>query len=207
MKLAAIAGAAALFLSLSAQAQEFTPYRDMPAGTYAVDPNHSQLLWRVMHAGLSNYTARFTDFDASVTFDPADVASSKVVATIEPKSLQTDYDTSSGKDFNKELSEGEQWLNAGKFPQIGFTSTRIEVTGENTGRIHGDLTLLGVTRPVVLEAKFNGAFVSQPFNKKPTLGFSATGSFNRSDWGLATYVPMIGDRIEIIIEAEFIKAE
>lgn len=205
MKTAVFFGVAMLCVSVSTQAQEFTPYRDMPAGTYNLDRNHAQLVWKVSHAGLSNYTARFKRFEADITFDPADVAQSKVVATVHPASLETDYDAASGKDFNKELSAGEQWLNAGKFPTITFASTRIELTGGNTGKIHGDLTMLGVTRPVVLDVTFNGAYAVQPFNKKPTLGFSATGRFKRSDWGLATYVPMIGDTVEVMIEAEFNK--
>jgi len=204
MKKTALALAvAAISFSTPARAQEFTPYDQMPAGVYSLDKTHASLIWRVKHAGLSNYTARFKSFDADITFDPKDVTKSSVKAAIDPASLETDYAATAEKDFNKNLITEEKWFNAGKFPQITFASTKIEKTGENTGKIHGDLTLLGVTKPVVLDAVFNGAYVQQPFSQKPTLGFSATGSLDRSDWGMDTYVPAIGDKVEIIIEAEF----
>lgn len=196
----------ASFAATPAHAQDMTPWKDMPAGVYSVDKTHASLLWKVSHAGLSNYTARFKSFDADITFDPADLTKSKVTAKIDPASLETDYVPTAEKDFNKNLITQEQWFNAGKFPQITFTSTKIEVTGDNTGKIHGDLTLLGVTKPVVLDAVFNGAYAVQPFSKKPTLGFSATGSLTRSDFGLDTYVPAIGDKVDIVIEAEFAKS-
>lgn len=186
-------------------AQEMNPYSELPAGVYNVDKSHASLIWKVSHAGLSNYTARFKSFTADITFDPADITKSSVVASIDPTSLETDYVATAEKDFNKNLITEEQWLNAGKFPEITFKSTKVETTGENTGKIHGDLTFLGVTKPVVLDAVFNGAYKVQPFNQKPTLGFSATTSISRSEWGLATYVPMIGDKVDIAIEAEFNK--
>lgn len=188
----------------SANAQEFTAAKDMPAGQYVIDKTHASLIWKVSHAGLSNYAARFTEFDSTLTFDPADVTKSKLVATVNPASIQTDY-VAGERDFNKELANDEKWFNAAKFPSIRFESTRIEKTGDNTGKIHGNLTLLGVTKPLTLDVVFNGAFAEQPFSKKPTLGFSATATLTRSDWGLDTYVPMIGDKVTLQIETEFAK--
>lgn len=197
--------AATTFALQPAYAQEFTAYKDMPAGVYNVDAKHASLTWKVSHAGLSNYTARFKSFDADITFDPASIEKSSVKATIDPASLETDFVPTEDRDFNKELRTDEKWFNAGKFPQITFTSKKIELTGDNTGKIHGDLTLLGVTKPVVLDAVLNGAYLVQPFNKKPTLGFTATTIITRSEWGLSTYAPLIGDKVEIIIDAEFNK--
>lgn len=185
----------------SAHAQTMTPATDMPAGEYVLDKTHASLIWQVSHAGLTNYAARFTDFDATLTFDPKDPTKSKLNATVNPLSIQTDYVVGE-RDFNKELSTDEKWFNAVKFPTIRFESTKIEKTGEHTGKIHGNLTLLGVTKPLVLDAVFNGAYAEQPFSKKPTLGFSATGKLTRSDWGLDTYAPMIGDSVTLRIEAE-----
>lgn len=185
-----------------AEAPAMTALADMPAGKYSMDKTHASLLWKVSHAGLSNYTARFKRFDATIALDPKQPENSTVIATIDPLSLETDYVTGE-RDFNKELSTGEQWLNATKFPEIRFESTRLQKTGDNTGIMHGNLSFLGVTKPVALDVVFNGAYAVQPFSKKPTLGFSATGSLNRSDWGLDTYIPAIGDRVDFVIEAEF----
>ena len=202
----ALMTAALMFATLAtapAYANDMTAWKDMPAGVYTVDKTHASLIWKVSHAGLSNYTARFKSYDAEINFDPADITKSTVTAKIDPTTLETDYVATAEKDFNKNLITKEEWFNAGKFPEITFKSTKIEVTGENTGKIHGDLTFLGVTKPVTLDAKFNGAYAVQPFSKKPALGFSATGSITRSDFGLSTYVPMIGDKVDIVIEAEF----
>ncbi len=186
-------------------ADQFTPYNQMPAGVYSSDPHHTNLVWKVSHLGLMNYIARFKSVNAAITFDPKDITKSSVQATIDPKSVETDFVPTAEHDFNTALATQEIWFNAGKFPTITFASTKIETTGLNTGKIHGNLTFLGVTKPVVLNAVFNGAMAEQAFSHKPTLGFSATATLNRSDWGLNTYVPAIGDKVDIIIEAEFAK--
>lgn len=180
-----------------------TPYNEMPAGVYNLDETHAQLIWKVSHLGLSNYTARFTSFDADLTFDPANLENSSLTATIDPTSIKTDYPYPEKKDFDKKLVEGKEWFNATEFPEIKFESKELTVTGENTGTMMGHLTFLGVTKPVTLDITFNGAMASQPFSSKPTLGFSATGSLKRSEWGMGTYVPNIGDEVQIMIEAEF----
>ncbi|MBM3617601.1 MAG: polyisoprenoid-binding protein [Alphaproteobacteria bacterium] len=202
-KSAAVAGLLFALSPFAASAQEFTPFAELPAGVYHVDKSHASLIWKVSHAGLSNYTARFKSFDATVNLDPKDVTKSSVTATIDPTSVETDYVATAEKDFNKNLATQEQWFNAGKFPTITFKSTKVEKTGENTGKVHGDLTFLGVTKPAVLDVTFNGGFAEQPFSKLPTLGFSGKTVIKRSDWGLTTYVPMIGDDVTIEIEAEF----
>lgn len=200
-----VGAAVAALVSGPALAQEFTSPDALPAGVYTVDKKHASLTWKVSHAGLSNYTARFKAFDAQIDYDPKDVTKSTVTATIDPNAIETDFVPTADKDFNKELATGDKWFNAGAHPSITFTSTKVEKTGDHTGKLHGDLTLLGVTRPVVLDVTYNGGFAEQPFSKLPTLGFSATGRIKRSDWGLSTYVPIIGDEVEILIEAEFAK--
>lgn len=192
---------------LAASAQEFSPVSELPAGVYAVDKTHASINWKVSHAGLSNYTARFKSFDAAVTLDPKDITQSSVTATIDPLSIETDYVATPEKDFNKNLATQEQWFNAGKFPTITFASTKIEKTGDKTGKVHGDLTLLGVTKPVVLDVTYNGGFKEQPFTKLPTIGFSGKTVIKRSDWGLSTYSPMIGEEVTVEIEAEFVQGK
>ena len=180
-------------------------YQDMPAGLYQLDKTHASLTWKVSHLGLSNYTARFTRFDAEIDFKPQAPENSRVMVTIDPTSIETDYPYPEKKDFDKKLVQKAEWFNATKFPEIKFTSTAIEMTGENTAIMTGDLTFLGVTKSLSFSVTFNGAMKKQPFSKKPTLGFSATGSLKRSEWGMATYVPNIGDGVMLLIEAEFAK--
>jgi polyisoprenoid-binding protein YceI len=94
------------------------------------------------------------------------------------------------------------FLDTAKYPEMRFVSTKVTRTGAETFRIEGDLTLHGVTKPLTLEATLNKA-APNPFDKRPTVGFSATGSLKRSDFGIGTYIPVIGDAVQIVIDAEF----
>ena len=196
-----------IFLLTPSIAHAETPLKELPAGLYVLDKTHASLTWKVSHLGLSNYTARFTDFDADLTLDPSDLTNSSLIVSVDPKSIETDYPNPEQKDFDKELSEGEKWFNANEFPEIKFASKRIEVTGENTAKLYGTLDFLGQTDTLVLDVVFNKAMLSHPYAKKPAMGFSATADLKRSQWGFDTYLPNIGDNVEILIEVEFIKAD
>lgn len=200
---AIIFGLWVLLLALTGPALAQTPFDEMPAGKYVLDKTHASLTWKVSHMGLSAYTARFTEFDAQLDYNPKNIGKSQVRVTVNPMSIETDYPNPEKTDFDKKLSTGADWFNAKKFPQITFTSKRIKSTGPNTATMQGDLTFLGVTQAVSLDVTLNGAMAEQPFSKKPTLGFSATGGLKRSDWGMDTYVPNIGDEVTLLIEAEF----
>ena len=179
----------------------------MPGGRYTLDKTHASITWKVSHLGLSNYTARFTDFDIDLLFNGQDITSSKVKAKIDPTSIRTDYPKPEEKDFDKKLVEGKGWFNTSQFPSITFLSTSIEKTTDTTGKLNGNLTFLGVTKPITLDVTFNKALGNHPFKNKPALGFSATGTLKRSDFGMKTYIPSIGDDVQITIEAEFIHGE
>lgn len=183
------------------------PFNDMPAGEYELDLSHASIVWKVSHLGLSNYVARFADFDATIDYKPNNITSSKIRATINPMSIQTAYPNASEKDFDKILASDKSWFNAGKYASIDFVSTSIEMTGEKTAIMQGDLTFLGVTQSVSLDVVFNGAMPRQPFTGKPTMGFSATTSIIRSQWGMSKFTPNIGDKVDIMIEGEFAKSE
>jgi polyisoprenoid-binding protein YceI len=181
---------------------------NVPAGAYTLDKAHASLLFRVDHLGFSNYTARFRRFDAKLQFDPANLAQSSVTATIDTGSLETDYPDPTQHDFNAQLTS-DQWLDGVKFPQMTYQSTKVEVTGPNTVRVHGDLTLRGVTRPVVLDARFNGGYAGMSLDPNARIGFSAHGSLKRSEFGISYGIPEpgskfgVGDEVQIAIEAEF----
>ncbi|WP_448586831.1 YceI family protein [Thermaurantiacus sp.] len=173
-----------------------------PAGVYELEKTHASITWRVKHLGLSMYTARFTGFDSAITLDPKNPTASSVTATIDPMSVRTDYPFPEKEDFDKVV--GERFLKGKEHPKISFRSTRLVATGPTTGTLTGDLTLGGVTRPVSLDVTLNGA-IEHPFRKVPVLGFSARGTLKRSAFGLTDLVGPIGDEVEILIEAEYLK--
>jgi len=179
-----------------------------PAGHYALDKAHASLIFRIDHLGFSHFTARFKRFDAQLEFSPADLARSSVTATVDATSLETDYPDPAKLDFNAML-QNNQWLDTAKYPQMTFRSTAIEVTTPNTMRINGELTLHGVTRPMVLEATYNGGYEGFQLDPHARIGFSAHGTLRRSEFGMAYGIPEPGttmgvsDQIDVIIEAEF----
>jgi polyisoprenoid-binding protein YceI len=179
-------------------------FNDMPAGEYKVDLSHASIVWKVSHLGLTNYVARFADFDAAIDFNPSDIQKSQVTASINPMSIQTAYPNAAEKDFDAILATEEGWFNAKHFASVNFASTSIDMTTEKTAVMKGNLTFLGVTKEISLDVVFNGAMTKQPFSGKPTMGFSATTRIARSEFGMNKYVPSIGDNVDIIIEAEFV---
>jgi polyisoprenoid-binding protein YceI len=177
-----------------------------PAGQYQIDKSHASLLLRVSHLGFSTYTTRFSRFAAELTFDPNNIPASKVLATIEASSFEMDAAPQACID----IVTGPQMLDTAKYPQIIFKSERVRVTGAKSMEISGTLTLHGVTRVIVLAATFNGGYPGLPnIDPHARIGFSAHGSFKRSDFGIAFGVPApgttmgVGDLIDISIEAEF----
>lgn len=179
-------------------------FNEMPDGQYKVDLSHASVVWKVSHLGLSNYVARFTEFDAEIDFNADDIAKSRVTATINPLSIQTAYPNPEKEDFDKVLASDKGWFNASAYPSIQFVSTSIKMTTEKNAVMKGNLTFLGVTKEVALDVVFNGAMTKQPFSGKPTMGFSATSKIARSEFGMDKYVPSIGDTVEIMIEGEFV---
>lgn len=180
-----------------------------PAGVYKNDPNHTSLTWTLNHLGYSNYTARLMGVDATLTLDPVNPANSRIDATIDPLSVATnypgDYKATHGDSpyasFDEAIGKGEGFLNGAKFPTITFKSTAVEQTGPKTAKVTGDLTFLGVTKPVVLEAAYVGDAAQHPMTKAGVIGFSAVGKFNRSDFGMAK--GPLGDEVTIRFDGEF----
>lgn len=166
------------------------------ADTYAIDPVHPQVLFFVDHLGFSKSEGDFLKFDGSYRFDPADWGGASVNVTIDTASLSMNDEA-----WDKHLKSPD-FFNVEKYPQMTFRSTKVEKTGDNTGRIHGELTLLGVTRPVTLDVRFNKA-AEFPMNKKFKTGFSATTTIKRSEWEMTYGLPFgIGDDVEIRLEVE-----
>jgi len=180
---------------------------DVPAGEYKMDHAHSTLIFRLSHMGFSHYTARFRHFDAKLQFDPRNLAATQLSATVDPRSIETDYPDPKYS-FNEELA-GEHFLDAAKFPEITFRTTQVEDLGNQAMRVHGELTLHGVTKPIVLEATYNGGYSGHPMDPQARVGFSAHGTLRRSDFGISGGIPEVGsnmgvgDQVAIVIESEF----
>ena len=165
------------------------------AGEYKLDPAHTQVVWTVNHFGINAYTGIFGDVTGTLSLDPAKPAASKLSVTIPLDKVTT---TSAG--LTKHLMNAD-FFEVAKYPAATFVSTRIEPNGTRA-RITGDLTLHGVTKPVTLDAQFVGAG-DNPMNKAPTVGFEATASINRSDFGMGYGIPMVADRVDLRITAAF----
>jgi polyisoprenoid-binding protein YceI len=177
-----------------------------PAGAYKLDKAHASIVLRASHMGFSTYTTRFSRFDADLTFDPRDLPASKVVTTIDASSFEMD----AAPQMCLDIMKGPQMLDTAKYPQIVFKSESVRMTGMKSMEITGTLTLHGVTRPIVLTATYNGGYPGMPkMDPQARIGFSAHGSFNRSDFGIAYGVPApgttvgVGDLVDFSIEAEF----
>lgn len=169
-----------------------------PAGDYVLEKNHASITFKVMHMGFANYVMRFNDFDANLNLDPKNPEKSTLDVTILPASLDS---------HNQQLTQhtsGKDFFNIAQYPSITFKSTKIEKTSPNKGKIHGDLTMLGVTKPITLDATFN-AGGQHSFFKKYDLGFSATTEVTRSEFGMKYGIPMVGDTVQVMIETEFLQ--
>lgn len=177
----------------------------LPAGAYKIDPSHTSVIFRVNHLGFSHWTGRFSKVDAGMQLDPANPGAAQLKVTIDPKSIEAD---NAPAGFLTELG-GPQWLDGGKFPAMTFQSTKVTPTGPDTADVAGDLTLRGVTKPVVLKARFNGGYAGHPMDPNARIGFSATTSLNRSDFGVSYGIPAPGttmgvsDQVDVVIETEF----
>ncbi|MDE1151756.1 MAG: YceI family protein [Micavibrio sp.] len=180
----------------------------IPAGDYKLDRAHASLVFKLDHLGFSHYTARFRHFEADLNFDPAQPEKSALTATVQTKSLETDYPDAAKLDFNAELTD-KQWLDAAQYPEIVFKSGKVTLTGGKTADIGGTLTLHGVTKPMVLHATYNGGWAGHPMDPQARIGFSATGTLQRSDFGVSMGIPApgtamgVGDTVTVILEAEF----
>jgi polyisoprenoid-binding protein YceI len=184
-----------------AQASPVVPAIDHPSGTYVLDPGHASVIWRVRHLGLSMYTGRFNGVSATLELNADAPGQSSLQVNITAASVDTDHPDEPGRTpFNETVAN--RALGAQANPTITFVSTRIESLDGQTGRVTGDLTLNGVTRPVTLDVTFNGGRLVL-ITQKYTLGFSARGTFNRSDFGADAWSSAVDDTVEIIIEAEF----
>lgn len=162
---------------------------------YKIDPTHTATVFSWNHFGFSTPSANFTDIQGVIKVDNAKPSNSSVDVIIPIISVNTNVPA-----LDKEFQE-EAWFNAAKYPNITFKSTKVETKDKKHFKITGNLTVKGVTKPVVLDAVLNKQG-EHPMAKVPAIGFNATTSFDRSAFGIGNYVPNVGDKITVNITTE-----
>lgn len=173
--------------------------------TYTIDGGHANIVFSYDHAGFSSGVGMFSGYTGTVQFDQANPAASSVTVSFPVRSMftgwQERFDHFMSSDFFDAATDEEL---------VSFTSTAIEVTGEKTAKITGDLTVNGITKPVVLDAVLNSQtdeYPFPPFEGKKAIGFSATTTLLRSDYDVGAYVPYVGDELKVQISFEAMKLD
>lgn len=166
------------------------------AGTYKVEAGHTQIVFSLLHFGFSNYSGFFSGASGTLQLDPAHLAASKLNVSVPIESVLT-----TSTKLDGEL-KGADWFDAAKYPAATFVSTSVTPGSGNTASIAGDLTIRGITKPVTLKAHLVGGGVN-PISKADTVGFEATGTIKRSDFGVSKYVPLVGDDVTLTIAGAF----
>ena len=170
----------------------------VPPGHYELDPDHTSITFDIDHFKYSRFTMRFDRKQGQLDWSEGGLGRSSATVTIDAASIDTNVP------LLDKMVKSASMLDVSRYPEVRFTSTRFERTGESRGTLTGDLTIHGVTQPVTLDVTFNG-FAPDPLTKKDTLGFSADGNFSRAKFGLATWYPAVGDDIHVRVQAEFVK--
>lgn len=172
---------------------------------YEMNPSHSQIMFTYDHAGFSTTFGMYSGFTGDIMFDADDPAASSVSVTFPAESMITGWDARSGH-----FLQSGDFFKVDEFPDVTFASTSIEVTGEDTAVITGDLTLNGVTKSVALDAKLNAATEEYPFppyQGRAAIGVDATTTLIRSDYNLGQFAPFIPEEIPVTISIEAVTAE
>jgi len=167
--------------------------------TYTFDPNHTSVNWQINHLGFSNPTGKWYA-NGTLELDSAKVQNSKVNITIKVGDMVT------GLPELDEHLKGKLFFDVEKFPTATFVSDKIDVTGSESAKIHGKLTVHGVTKPITLTVKLNKKGAN-PLNNKITMGFTGTAELKRSDFNMNTLLPNLGDDVKLSIEAEAVKGK
>lgn len=163
--------------------------------TYTLDPHHTMVLFSWSHFGFSHPTAELGLGQGTLTFDPQHPEQARVEVTLPMSGLDTHVPA-----LNEHLAKPD-FFDSSKYPVATYKSTKVEPLGKDRFRITGDLTVHGMTHPVVLDATLN-KLGKHPMSGKPSIGFDATGTLKRSDFGVSMYVPNVSDEISLHVTTE-----
>ncbi len=171
---------------------------EAPAGIYKSEETHAYITFQYLHQGYARPTLRWNDFEATIDLKPNNPTDSTLSVTIDAASIDSGVDK-----FDEHLVSSD-FFDVDNHPKITFESKELSQNLTGQGKLTGNLTMKGITKPVTLDVKLNK--VGQHFqSKKPIIGISASTQIKRSDWDLGLYTPLVGDEVEISIEVEFIK--
>ena len=196
----AVAPAVAQTPAPAPQIGPFLAPDQVPAGTYYLDSKEALVRYTTVHMGLTEFWGSFPNATGTLTIDPKAIGATKVDIKVPIYGVET-----TNRDLNAEFMSSE-FFDYGKYRTAHFVSTEVVRTGPRTARMTGDLTVHGITRPVVLNVTFNNAGPNA-FSKVLTLGFKAEGAIKRSDFGVAKYVPIVSDEVQLTISAAFEKEQ
>ena len=178
------------------ESEDAPDIKRMPAGAYQLDRQHSHIGFAVSHVGFSSTRGRFNDYEGRIVLDPGALSKSTGEFVIRTDSIDVNV-----AELDEEL-RGEAFFDAARFPEIVYAFRSVELTGQSSGKMTGDLTMKGVTRPLTLDVRLN-KILPGPKNPKFTrMGFSAQGVLDRRQWGMDA-VDMVGHQVELVIDAEF----
>ncbi len=170
----------------------------VPSGTYTMDKTHGYVTFSYSHFGFSNPQLRFRDIDAVLGFDADKPETSNLTVMIDAKSIDSGVDV-----FDEHLNSPD-WFDTDKHGEITFKSTNFTRASATTGTMSGDLTIMGITKPLTLDVTLLVA-KPHPFKKVPAIGIEARGTLKRSDFGLGKYAPGVSDQVDLLISSEFLK--
>jgi polyisoprenoid-binding protein YceI len=163
--------------------------------TYKIDPTHTDVVAQWNHFGFSKPIAHFGQVDGSITYDPENVAASSVEVVLPLVGLSSHVPA-----FDDHLRSAD-FFDAENFPQATFKSSSVKANGEGRLAITGNLTIKGITKPVVLDATIN-RIAANPMSGQPTAGFDAVATIKRTDFDLGMFVPNVSDEVQLRITTE-----
>lgn len=179
--------------------REFTSVAaNISPGRYELEDNHAYLGFSYGHMGLSHPKLQFAEFDAILDLDGNNMANSSVSITVDASSI-----VAAAPEF-EELIRGPDFLNVSQHPEIEFVSSGYEETSDSTGILNGDLTIAGISKPATLEVTINAAAMNQ-MNRREMIGFAATGSISRADYGMTDFADWVDDQLTLNVHVEFQK--
>lgn len=196
---AAALGLAAIGGAVTAQNPFTTDPAQVQPGVYDLDSSHGKITWSVSHLGFSTYVGQFVNVQAELTLDPSNPSASALTATIPLTDVDSNDDALDAHLRNADFFDVEN------HPTARFVATSIVVDADDPDEatVTGELTLRGVTRPVVMEVEFNQAGIN-PLSQRYTVGFDGEATIRRSEFGVSYGLPFVGDAVKLHLEGEFI---